>query len=202
MPEVIAHQAFDTLPRLVAWIREHVCGSLLQLVAEHVLIAFRFEVQNGTDPQQEVLSLFEPARIGGTALQEERIRQRRDRPGGHQIAKRTRRFLHIGLQLIQRRVESGMPLLNQHEQRLKNVGVRRRSVEHRAQSVDEHARAGHEPGVEEREQEFRIVPLQVREFIQLAYLMPHHHPHVPERMQKRAKEALLGRPDAAFEEQQ
>ena len=79
MPEVVAHQALDALARLVAGIAEHVRGSLLQLVAQHVLVALGLEMQDRADPQQKVLSLFEPPRIGGTALQKERIGQRRDR---------------------------------------------------------------------------------------------------------------------------
>ena len=202
VPEVVAHQPLDALPRLVARIAEHVRGALLQLVAEHVLIALRLEVQDRADAQQKVLGVVEPTRVGGTALQQQRIGQHRDRPRRHQIAKRARRLLHVGLELIQRLVESRVPLLDQREQRLKNVGVRRGRVEHRREPVEERARAANEPGIEQRQQEFRVVRLEIREFVELAHLVTDHHPEIPERMQKRAKEALLGRPDAAFEEQQ
>ena len=68
--------------------------------------------------------------------------------------------------------------------------------------VEERARAANEPGIEQRQQEFRVVGLEIREFVELAHLVTHDDAHIPERMQKRAKEALLGRPDAAVEQQQ
>ncbi len=44
--------------------------------------------------------------------------------------------------------------------------------------------------------------LEVGELVELAHLVPDHHPDIPERMQERAKEAFLGRADAAVEEHQ
>ena len=64
VPEVVAHQPLDALPRFVARIAEHVRGALLQLVAQHVLIALRLEMQDGADAQQKVLGLLESTRIG------------------------------------------------------------------------------------------------------------------------------------------
>ncbi len=65
--EVVAHQALDPLPRLGAWVAETIRGPLLQVVAEHVVVAAGLEVQQRAHAQQEVFGVLEPRRVGRTA---------------------------------------------------------------------------------------------------------------------------------------
>ena len=161
MAEVVAHQPFDALPRLGARIPEQVRRPLLQLVAEHVLVAAGLEVQRRSHAQQKILGVVEPRRVGRAAPQQQRIGQQRDGARRRQVAQRPRRFLHVRLELIQRRVERGVPLLDQLQQRRQDVA--------RASPACETAtlnRSNSEPGagdrtrIEQRQQELRVVGLE------------------------------------------
>ena len=137
MPEVVAHETFDPLARLGAGISQQIGGPLLHLVAEDVLIPSRIQVQRRTHAQQEVLSLIDPCRIGRPTPQQQWIGQHRNRARRRQIAKRTGRLLDIGLELIQRRVEARVPRIDQFEQRLQDVRVRRGRVKQRTESIEQ-----------------------------------------------------------------
>ena len=202
MPEVIAHQPLDALLRLRAGIPEHVGGLLLELVAEHVLVAARFEMQDRTHAQEEVLGVFESAGVGRPAPQQQRIGERRDGARRHHVAQRTRRLLHVGLELIQRRVELRMALRDQLQQRPHDVGMRRRPVKHRPEPVEQLRGAGDKTRIEQRQQELRVVGLEVGELVQLPHLVADDDAEVPERVEKASKEALLRRPDPATEQHQ
>jgi len=78
--------------------------------------------------------------------------------------------------------------------------MRARLMERRAQPLEEDARAGHRPGVEQGEQELGIVGFEVGKLVDLAHLMADHDAKVPQRVEKRPKEALLGRADAGAEQ--
>ena len=195
--EVVAHQPLDALARLGARVAEQIRRPLLHLVAEHVLVALGLEVQRRSDPQQKVLGVVEPRRIGRPAPQQQRIGQQRDRPRRRQVAQRARRFLDVRLQLVERGVEPRVPLLDQLQQRRQDVRVRRRRVEQRVEPVEQRPRAGHRPRVEQRQQELRVVGLELREVVELAHLMADDDAEVPERVQERAQEPLLRRADAA-----
>ena len=200
MTEVIAHQALDALLRLRARIPEHLRRLLLQLVAEHVLVAARFEVQDRSHPEQEIFRVFEPAGVRRSAPQQQRIGQRGDGARRHHVAQRARRFLHVRFELVQRRVELRVALFDQLQQRPDDIGVGRGAVKHRTQPLEQLSRAGDQARIEQRQQELRIVGLQVRELVELPHLVADDDAEVPERVQESAQEPLLGRPDASAEQ--
>ena len=202
VPEVIAHQPLDALLRLRAGIPEDVGGLLLELVAEHVLVAARFEMQDRTHAQEEVLGVFESAGVGRAAPQQQRIGERRDGARRHHVAQRTGRLLHVGLELIQRRVELRVPLRDQLQQRPHDVGMRRRPVKHRPEPVEQLRGARDQTRIEQRQQELGVVGLEVGKLVQLPHLVADDDAEVPERVEKAAKEALLRRPDPATEQHQ
>src|SRR5688572_28978274 len=202
MAEVVAHEALDALARLVTGIAEQVGGPLLELVAQHVLIALGLEMQDGTYSQEEVLSLFEPAGIRRTALKQEPIGQRRNRARGHEVAERSRSLLYVGLELIERRIEPGMPLVDQRKQRLEDVGVGAGSVEHDTQPLKQVRGTSHKPRIEQREQKLGIVGFELREFVQLAYLVSDHDADIPERVQKRPEKLLFNRTNPCAKQDQ
>ncbi len=202
MAEVVAHQLLDTLPRPGAGIAEHLRGPFLQLVAQDVLVASALEVQRGAHPQEEILRVVEARRIGGAAAQEQRIREQRNRARGRQIAQRAGRVLHVGLELIQRRVELRVPLLDQRQQRTEDEGVCGRPMKEAPEALEHRARARHRTRVEQREQELGIVGLELAQVREVAHLVADDDAEVPERIQEIADEALLRRTDAVAEEQQ
>ena len=161
MAEVVAHQPLDLHARFGAGVAEHFRRAFLQLVAENVLVALAFEMQRRSHAEQEVLGVVEARRISRPSPQQQRIGQHRDRARRGQIAKGPRGLLHIGLQLIQRPVERGMPLLDELEQRLQDerVGVGR--MEQRGETVEEIAFAGDRPRIEQGEEELGIVGLEL-----------------------------------------
>ncbi len=200
MAEVIAHQPLDTLPWLGARIAEQIGRPLLHVVAQHVLIASGIEVQRRSHAKEKVLGLIEARRIRGTAPEQQRIGQHRDRARRGEISQRSRRFLHVGLELIQRVVEGRVTLIDQPEERLEDVGMGRRGVEQPAEAVEERAHASHWTRIEEREEKLRVVGFQAVEVVQLPHLMADDHAEIPERVKEAAEELLLVRADPAAEE--
>ena len=75
-------------------------------------------------------------------------------------------------------------------------------VKHRAEALEHGARARDGPRVEQREQELRVVGLELLEILDVAHLVPDDHAEVPQRVQEAVDEALLRGADAAAEEQQ
>src|SRR5262249_14155369 len=115
--EVVAHQLFHALTRLGTRIPQHFGGALLQLLAQHRLVAVALEMQRRSHPQQEILGIVESSGIGGTATKQQRIGQQRDRAIRREVTKCPGSLFHVRLELIQRVVELSVPLLNQREER-------------------------------------------------------------------------------------
>ncbi len=63
MTEVIAHQPLDALPGRVARVAQAFGRDLLQLVAEDVVVALGFEMEDRAHAQQELLGVVERSRI-------------------------------------------------------------------------------------------------------------------------------------------
>ena len=171
-------------------------------MAEDVLLALPFEMQRRTHAQQKVLGVVEPRRIGRTATQQQRIGEQRNRPRREQVAQGAGRVLHVRLELIERAVERRVTLVDQVEQRLEDEAVRRRGVKDRGEAIEQIAFAGDRPGVDEREQEFRVVGFERLEVAELAHLMADDDAEIPERMQERAERLLLVRTNRIAEEDQ
>ena len=76
----------------------------------------------------------------------------------------------------------------------------RRGVKQRAEAIEERARAGDRPRIEQRQQELGVVGLQPIEVVQLAHLMADDHAEVPQRVEEAAEELLFVGADAAAEE--
>ena len=135
--EVVAHQPLDALLRLRARIPEHVRRLLLQLVAEHVLVAAGFEVQDRSHAQQEILRVLEPAGSAGprrsssgsvsSAMVRAAIRSR-SAPGASFTSGSSWYSVALNLRVA---------LLDQLQQRPHDVGMRRRRVEHRAEPLEQ-----------------------------------------------------------------
>ena len=200
MAEVVAHQALDPLAGFGARVAEQIRRPLLHVVAQHVLIASGVEMQGRSHAQQEVLGLIEARRIRRTAAKQQRVGQHRDRARRREISQRPRRFLHVGLELIQRVVEGRMTLIDQLEERLEDVGVGRGGVKQHAETVEERARAGDRTRIEERQEKLRIVGLQPAEVVQLTDLMADDDTQIPERVEEATEELLLIGTDAAAKE--
>jgi hypothetical protein len=192
--EVIAHQPLDALPRLRAGIPEHLRRPLLQIVAEHVVIAAGFEVKDRTHAQQEILRVFEASRVRRPPAEQQRVGQHRDRPRRGQIAEPTRRLFHIRLELVQRVVELRVPLDDELHERLDDVSVGRCLMKREPEPVEQGTRTRHQPRVEQRQQELGVVGLQIGKLVDLANLVSDDDAEIPERMKKAAEEALLGGP--------
>ena len=99
--EVIAHEALDPLARRAAGIAETFGDSLLQLVAEDVVMAPRFEMKDRPHAQQELLGIVERTRTGAAVREQRRVGQFRDRLRAEEIAQPARRFLHVGFELVE-----------------------------------------------------------------------------------------------------
>ena len=191
VPEVVAHEAFDALTRLGAGISQQLRRSLLRVVTEGVLIATRIQMQRRTHAQQEILRLIDSRRIGWPPPQQQRIGQHCDRARRCQVAERTRRLFHIGLELIQRRVEPCVPHIDQFEQRLQDVRVRRGGMKHATKPLEQHPKPGHRARVEQRQQELGVVRLQRRELVELTHLVSDHDAEIPQRIQECSQELFV-----------
>ena len=121
MPEVVSHQPLDApargRPRIVQAFRR----PLLQFVAEDVVVAFRFQVKDGSHPQQELLGILERPESRTSLAEERRVRQLRNRLGAEQITKPAGRILQIGFELVERVVEACVTI---GDQALKAPSVR------------------------------------------------------------------------------
>src|SRR4029453_11340202 len=70
VPEIVAHQTFDALLRLCAGVSEELSRLLLQLVAEDILVALSFQVDDRADAQQKVFRFVQPRRMDRTAIEQ------------------------------------------------------------------------------------------------------------------------------------
>ena len=93
-----------------------------------------------------------------------------------------------------------MTLIDELEERLQNVGVRRRGVKQDAEAVEQRSHASDRPRVEQRQQELGVVGLETIEVVQLANLMADDDAEVPERIEEAAQELLFIGADAAAEQ--
>ena len=157
------------------------------------------EVERRPHAQQKVFGVVEARRISGSAPQQQRIGEQRDRARRGQVAKGARGLLHVGLELIQRPVERCVALLDELEQRLQDERVRAGRVEHRRETVEEIAFASDRPGIEQGEEKLRVVGLELLEVAQLANLVSDDDAQVPERVEKGTQKRLFRRPDASRE---
>ncbi len=73
-------------------------------------------------------------------------------------------------------------------------------MKQRAEAIEQRARAGNRPRIEQRQQELRVVGLETVEVVELAHLMADDDAEIPERVQEPAEELLLVRADAAAEQ--
>ena len=80
--------------------------------------------------------------------------------------------------------------------------MRRGGVKQRTKSIEQDTEPGDRTRIEQRQQEFRIIGFESRELVEFPHLMSDHHAEIPERVQERAQELLLGRPDATTEQDQ
>ena len=205
VPEVLPHQGFHALLRLPALAAEHFGHFFLQLVGHHVDVATALEVQNRADPLEEVLGVLQLPRgalelgVGTARLQEPDVARGRD------VAQPARRALDVGLELVHRRVERLVPLVDELQQRIEQpppvVGA---EAPHPAvEPLKEPLVAGDEPHVEERQQEFGVPQVERRrlaEIGQLPDMLADRQPEIPERLEQRADEALVARPHRVLEE--
>ena len=60
-------------------------------------------------------------------------------------------FLHVGLELIQRRIEPRVPRIDQSEQRLQDVRMRRGRVKHATKPIEQRPQSGHRARIEQRQ---------------------------------------------------
>ena len=202
VPEVIAHHALDALLRQRAGVAEQVRRSVLHRMGQHVVMTLRVQVQDGADAQQEILGVVEPRRILGPLPQQCGIGQCGDGARRVDVAQRARRVLHVGLELIQRGVEAGVPLVHERDERVNHPRVGSRRVEGGREPLEERAAAVDGPRVDEGEQKLGIVGLQALEVFDIAHLMAHHEPEIPEWMQQTADEPFFGVADPTAEQQQ
>src|SRR5438094_6775415 len=117
-----------------------------------------------------------------------------------EVAKRSRRVFHVGLELIERILELRMPFVDELVQRLEQEGVRLPPPEHHGKSIEQRAIAGDWPCVGEREEKLRVVDLDPLEVVQLANLMTDDQPEVPEWVKERAEKPLVVGPNRAVEQ--
>src|SRR5258705_12061986 len=97
-------------------VSKYIGGALLQLVAQHVLVAPAFQVQRRAHAQEKILRIVESRGVRRAAAQQQRVGEQRNRARGGQVAQRARRFLHIGFELVERPVELRVALVNQSQQ--------------------------------------------------------------------------------------
>ena len=64
-------------------------------------------------------------------------------------------------------------------------------MEHRPESLEQRRSPGHQPGIQQREQELGVVDLEVGELVDLTDLMTNHDPEIPQWVQERAEESFL-----------
>ena len=204
MVEVRAHQRFHLTGHLVVGRPEHRCGRFLQLVGQHVEVASDLHVQDRAEPEQEVLGLVDPPDLDPDVEPSRRILELRDHPHRGNVAQRARRVLDVGFEVIQRPVELAVPLLEQvaegRQHRAPPGGAR--SLAQRRELLEERGVPVEVAGLEQRDQELGVVGVGLRQVGQLADVVPDVEAQVPEGVQHRPQEALLGRAERAAEHEQ
>jgi hypothetical protein len=200
VPEVVAHQPFDALLRKRPRVPEDVGGLFLQRVAELVRVPLRLEVENRADAQQEILGLVQPREVLGPAPEERRIGQRRDPADRRQVAQRAGRVLDVRLELIERRVEERVALVDERVQRADDVRVGAGVVERGFEAAVEPEVARDRPRVDQCHEELGVVHLEAGELVDLPDLVAHHEAEIPERVQDGAEQPLFGLAKMAAEE--
>ena len=192
MAEVVAHQPLDALTGRVTRIREALGDAFLELVAEQILMPLGLEVQDRAHAEQELLRIVERARAGAALLEEARVGQLGNGLRAEEVAQPAGRFLHVGLELVERVVELGVPLGDERLQGVerarrgpREVGCLEKPIEQR-RVADDRARVG------QREQEFRVVGGQAGALPRLAHVVPDGQAQIPERVQERVQKALVG----------
>ena len=195
--EVVAHQPLDPLPRLGAGIAQQLAPSAP---------ASRGSARSGCAAPRDAASI---ARAAGSP------RPRRGAPGrrgpgrsssgsvsiaivrvGREIAKRAGRFLHVGLELVQRVVEARVALVDQAlAARRGCTRACRRRERPRREAIEQRSRRRRRPRVEQRQQELGVVGFEPREVVQLANLMADRRSQVPQRMQEWRGRVPPPRPD-------
>ena len=75
-------------------------------------------------------------------------------------------------------------------------------VKHRAEALEHRARTRDGTCVEQRQEELRVVGLELLKIIDVAHLVTDDHAEIPQRVEKPVDETLLGGADAAAEEKQ
>ena len=170
--EVVAHQVFDLLTRR-AGVAHHLGGVFLHLVIQDVLVALVLQVQHRAQAQEKLLGFVEAGAIGRAAIDQRRVGERRDRARGPQIANGARRVLGVGLELVERVVEARVPLVDETIERAENTRVRGWRTDPRGDAIEQRRVAGDGARVEQSEQEFRVVDLELGEVVHLPDLVAH-----------------------------
>ena len=202
MPEVLAHQPLDAQPRRLARIPQALGRDFLQLVAEHVVVALRFEMQYRPDAQEELLGVVERSEIAAGAAEERRVGELGNRLGAKQVAQAARRLFDIRFELVEGLVEARVTVGNQRLQRLERPRRRNRSRRGVEERIEQRGVAGNRPRIGERELEFRVVSIEARALGHLAHVMPDRQADVPERVEEGVQEPLVLGPERAGEEDQ
>ncbi len=198
--EPAAHERLDPLLGVGAGEAEALRDPLLQLVAEDVGVAAALEVEQRPHPQHEVLGLLELVLVDRRRV----VRQRRQQAGRDDVAQAAGRFLHVGLELVDRVVEGAVAFGGQAEQRLDDViaGVAGQGGRAAIDALEDQRIAGEQPGVDLGEQELRVVDVDVRGLVEGPHLVADGQAEVPERMEDGLEDALLAAADRAAEDQQ
>ena len=108
--------------------------------------------------------------------------------------------LTFGFELIERRVEERVALVDERVQRADDVRVRAGVMERRLEAAVELEVARDRPRVDQRHQELGVVHLEARELVDLPDLVADDEAEVPERVQDGAEQPLFGRAEVAAEE--
>ena len=95
-----------------------------------------------------------------------------------------------------------MPLVDERGEHVNHPRVGSRRVEGGREPLEERAAAVDGSRVDEGEQKLGIIGLQALEVFDIAHLMAHHEPEIPEWMQQTAHEPFFGVADPTAEQQQ
>jgi hypothetical protein len=174
----------------------------LNFVAEHVVVAPRFEVQDRSHPQHEVFGVLERPPARSANREQRRIGQLGDGLRAEQIAQAAGRLFHVGFELIQGVVEAGVTLGNQRLQLAKGPDRGLRHIRCGDELVEQRRIADDDAGVGEREEKLRIVGFERGPFVHFADVMSERQPEIPQRREKGVKEAFVERTDRPREEHQ
>ncbi len=207
MAEVVAHQRFHPLLRLPALAAEHLGHLLLQLVGQHVHVAAAVEVQNRAHALQELFRLVELARgaielgVGAAGLEQP------DVPGGGNVAQAAGRALDVGFELVDRRVEGRVALVDELQQGVEQpppvVGTE--APDPAVEPLGEPLVAGDEADVEQRQEKLDVRQVErrrLRKVREIADVLADGQAEVPERLEQGADEALLARSHRVLEQDQ